>query len=403
MAQKKFRLVTLLGIRPDIIRMFKLIGLLDANQEKYGYEHVYAHTGQHFDQELDGIFYEQLGVRRPDINLGVGKALRDSGGPTTFEHQMGIMFPKITELIEQTKPDAIMYLGDTNSVLSSVVVARSGVPVIHLEAGGRSFDWRMPEEKCRTVIDHMSDALYCYMPRYRDILLHEGVDASRIKVIGNIIYDAVEKFMPIAEQSGVLEEYALTSGEYILVTMHREENTSNAEVLGRKVTDLCRLAKENTVFWPLMPRVKNNLEKFGLWEAVESSGIKTTKPLGYLEFLKLQKYAKLIVTDSGTVQEEALILGVPAVIARRSTERPETMQVGASILSDSDLYESAQKALQLPKTWDRNVLNPGGHSPSEVVFADLMDKITNNFFATSRSFDHLEQNRFVREAYGFFE
>src|SRR5262249_53290383 len=149
MAKKPFRLITLLGIRPDIIRMFKLIQLLDAGQKEYGYQHLFMHTGQHFDYELDAVFYEQLGVRQPDHNLEVGKTLRERGGATTFTHQMALLFERVEAMVKEYQPDAVMYLGDTNSVTSSFVVARLGVPVIHLEAGGRSFDWRMPEEKCR--------------------------------------------------------------------------------------------------------------------------------------------------------------------------------------------------------------------------------------------------------------
>jgi len=397
---KKFKLVTLLGIRPDIIRMFKLIRLLDENQNKYNYEHIFAHTGQHFDHELDGIFYEQLGVRSPDINLGVGKILKDSGGPTSFEYQTGILFPKVLEMIEKVKPDAVMYLGDTNSVLSSIVVARNNIPVIHLEAGGRSFDWRMPEEKCRIIIDHMSDALYSYMPRYKEILVGEGVDASRIKVIGNIIYDAVEEFLPIAEKSSVLDSYNLKSKEYVLVTLHREENTSDSHRLAQKVEEILKLAREEKIIWPIMPRVKNNLEKIGLFERIKAASVITTVPLGYFEFLKLQKEAKLIISDSGTVQEEALILGTPCLIARLSTERPETIGIGATILADDNLYQNALKAINLKTNWDRTVLNPDGGSPSEKVFEDLAQKMKEGFFDKSRRYDFMSKSKFVRQAYG---
>lgn len=395
---KKFKLVTLLGIRPDIIRMCKLIELLDKNQEKHNYQHIFAHTGQHFDYELDGVFYEQLGVRAPDINLGVGKSLQEKGGGTSFEYQTGILFPRVLEMIQKERPDAVMYLGDTNSVLSSIVAARSNIPVIHLEAGGRSYDWRMPEEKCRIVIDHMSDILYAYIERYKDILMKEGVEEFRIKVVGNVIYDAVEKFLPLANMS-ILDEYQLKNGEYILVTLHREENTSNLERLSSKAEELLRLAKGEKIIWPLMPRVKANLEKLELLHKMQETGISFTKPLGYFEFLQLQKNAKLIISDSGTVQEEALILGVPALISRLSTERPETIEAGATILSDENLYKNALKAMQLKKDWDKTVLNPMGGSPSQRIFDDLIEKMQSGFFEKSRSFDFIKSNKFVREAY----
>ena len=396
---KKFKLVTLLGIRPDIIRMFKLIKLLDDNQEKYGYEHIFAHTGQHFDHELDGVFYEQLGVRKPDVNFNVGKILREGGGATTFEHQLGLSLKKLTEFIEAEKPDAIMYLGDTNSVISSLVPPRYQIPVIHIEGGGRSFDWRMPEEKARIIIDHMSDMIYSYLDRYKRILLSEGIADFRVKVIGNIICDAIEEFLPLAEKTLSHEKLGVKKGEYALVTIHREENTDFKEELTAKVLDLIKLSQEMPVVFPIMPRVKKNLEKFELQKLLDQSSIIQTKPLGFLDFLNLEQYAKLTITDSGTVQEESLILGVPCLTTRLSTERPETIEAGATILANDNLYENAKKAMALNKNWDKNVLNPEGGSPSQRVFDDLMEKIQSGFFKKSRQFEAIKDNKFVREAY----
>ncbi len=396
---KKFKLVTLLGIRPDIIRMFKLIKLLDDNQEKYNYEHIFAHTGQHFDYELDEVFYKQLGVRSPSINFNVGRTLKESGGATTFEHQLGLSIKKISEFIEKEKPDAIMYLGDTNSVITSIVPPRYQVPVIHIEGGGRSFDWRMPEEKARIVIDHMSDLIYCYLPRYKNILLSEGIADFRVKVIGNIIHDAIESFLPLAEKTLIHEKLGVLKGEYALATIHREENTDSKEELTAKIEDLIKLSKEMPIVFPIMPRIKKNLDNFRLSELVNCSTIIQTKPLGFLEFLNLEQYAKVTVTDSGTVQEESLILGVPCLVTRLSTERPETIQAGATIISNDNLYDNALKAMKLNKNWDRTILNPEGGSPSQRVFDDLMDKIKNGFFEKSRKFESIKENKFVKEAY----
>lgn len=403
MAKKPFRLITLLGIRPDIIRMFKLIQKLDAGQSEYGYEHLFMHTGQHFDYELDAVFYDQLGVRRPDHNLAVGKTLRERGGPTTFAHQMSLLFERVERIVEEYKPDAVMYLGDTNSVTSSFIVARHGIPVIHLEAGGRSFDWRMPEEKCRILIDHMSDMLYSYMPRYRDNLIREGIPDQRIKVIGNIIYDAVDYILPKINQSNILFQLGVESKKYCAVTLHREENTDDQASLTEKVQGLIKLAKDMPIVWPVMPRVQKNLEKWNLWDCIKKAKITTAKPLGFLEFLKLEKEAKLIVSDSGTVQEEALILGVPCLITRLATERPETVQAGATILSNTELYENAHRALALPPGWDRYALNPMRTSPSQLVYEDLVAKIGSNWFPASRRVDPNSATQHVREAYGIFQ
>lgn len=390
----------MLGIRPDLIRMFKLIKLLDDGQKKYNYEHLFMHTGQHFDYELDEVFYKELGVRKPDFNMNVGKTLKERGRQTTHAYQTALLFERTAEMLEKYKPDAVMYLGDTNSVLSSVVVSRYGVPVIHIEAGGRSFDWRMPEEKNRIVIDHLSDVLYCYVPRYKDILVSEGVAQFRIKVIGNIIHDALDAFLPKAEKTNIMEKLKVKNCNYALVTLHREENTSTEAELAPKILDLIKLSQKMPVVFPVMPRVRANLEKFGLYQKLNASSIIQTKPLGFLEFLKLEKHAKLTISDSGTVQEESLILGVPCLITRLSTERPETIEAGATILANTNLYKNAFKAMGLEKNWDRYVLNPTKKSPSEVVFNDLMNKILHNFFKKSRDYSIISEDKFVQQAYG---
>lgn len=396
---KKFKLVTILGIRPDIIRMFKLIRLLDENERKHNYEHLFVHTGQHYDYELDGIFYKELGVRPPDINLQVGKTLKESRRSTAHAQLTALLFTKVAQLIEEQKPDAVLYLGDTNTVSTALVVSRYQVPVIHIEGGGRSYDWRMPEEKIRTISDHLSDMIYCYLPRYKEILLREGISSFRIKVVGNTIDDALREFVPKASMS-IFKRLGVKKGNYILVTIHREENTSSKENLSPKIKDLIKLAKEIPVIFPVMPRVEKALKDFGLMGKFEKSKILKTRPLGFLEFLALEKEAKAIITDSGTVQEEALILGVPCFVNRRSTERPETLEAGASIMSEYNLYENAFKAMRMKKNWNRKVLNPFGRSPSDVIFEDLVKKIKSGFFKNSRSFKYIGKSPFVKQAYG---
>lgn len=394
-------IITLLGIRPDIIRMFKLIEMLDAGQDEHDYKHIFCHTGQHFDHELDGLFYEQLGVRAPDWNMHVGKTLKESGGKTGHAEQTALMFEKTAEMIEKFNPSAVIYLGDTNSVISSVVVSRFNIPVIHIEAGGRSFDWRMPEEKCRTIIDHLADAHYCYTPRHQENLLREGISEHRIKVVGNIIYDAIECFMPLARKQILAPELEqISSAPFTLVTLHREENTSNKNIFDSKINDLITLSEKTSVIFPLMPRVRANLERFGLLETLLQSKIHITKPLGYLEFLKLQERANIIITDSGTVQEEAYILGIPAIIARKSTERPETILKGASILTEGSILEAYTLALTLPKVWDRNCLNSEGGSPSERIYNDIILKFTTGYFKHSREREYLPNEQYIIEAYG---
>ncbi len=399
---KKFKLVTLLGIRPDYIRMFKLIKLLDQNKD---IEHILVHSGQHYDPELFGVFMKEFNIRKPDIDLGVGLALKEKG-VSNHAYQVALLSERVFDMLEKVKPDAVMYLGDTNTVLSAVTVSRSGYPVIHLEAGGRSFDWRMPEEKNRIVIDHLSDALYSYLPRYKELLLAEGIDDFRIKVIGNIIVDAVNEYMPQIDTSKIMEELGIKSKEFIIFGLHREENITNKEILENKLSDIARFAKEKNipVVWPMMPRTKAQIEKFGLQNIIDQEIFIKTKPLGFFEFLNLEKNARLAVSDSGTVQEETLLVGTPCVIARRSTERPETIWAGATILEGFEgkdtLYNKMNEAWNMKTDWDRNVLNPEGGSPSERVYDDLIEKTKENYFETSRNFETLKGNQLVKIAYG---
>ncbi len=400
---RKFKLITLLGIRPDYIRLFKLIQLLD--NSKNDLEHLLVHSGQHYNEELFGIFLKELGIRYPDIDLGIGKTLRNYD-KNNHASQLALLSERISELIEKEKPDAVMYLGDTNTVLSSVVVARSRVPVIHVEAGGRSFDWRMPEEKNRIIIDHLSDVLYAYLDRYKEILISEGIESFRIKVIGNIIYDAINNFISRADESKILQKLGLSEKNFMLFTLHREENASqDKNILANKILDVLKFAKEKDmpVVFPVMPRTKDAITRFNLNDVLDDSLFIQTKPLGFFEFLKLEKYARLIVSDSGTVQEEALILGVPCVVARRSTERPETIWAGATILEKHEgkntLYNGMVEAFDMKVNWDRDVLNPDGGSPSEKVYYDLIARIEIDFFSKSRSFKVIKNNPFAKQAY----
>lgn len=397
----KFKVLTLLGIRPDYIRMYKLIRLLDTDPN---IEHILVHSGQHYNPELFGNFLKEFAIRQPDFDLGIGLTLKERG-VSNHAYQVALLNERLYDLLEEVKPDVVMYLGDTNTVLSSVTVARCGIPVIHLEAGGRSFDWRMPEEKNRLVIDHLSDALYCYLDRYKELLLAEGIADYRITAIGNIIVDAVNEFMPQIDASTVLDQLRIAEKNFILVTLHREENISNQEILTNKLNDIKKFASEHNlpVVWPVMPRTSAALQKFGLEEVISDPMFIKTKPLGFFDFLRLEKSARLIVSDSGTVQEEALLVGTPCVIARRSTERPETIWAKATILEGLEgpqtLLNKMREAFVLPTTWDKNVLNPTGGSPSERVYDDLCLKIRTDFFKVSRRYAQINSNPLVRTAY----
>jgi UDP-N-acetylglucosamine 2-epimerase (non-hydrolysing) len=379
--------------------MHKLLGLLDNGQARHGYRHIYVHSGQHFDYELDGVFYRDLQVRQPDLNLRIGRTLRKTRA-TSHVYQSALLFQKTARMLERFRPSAVLYLGDTNTVLSAIIVAKYNIPVIHIEGGGRSYDWRMPEEKNRITIDHLSDLIYCYLDRYREILLAGGVPDYRVVTVGNIIVDAIENFLPAAERNPIMKHLGLGEKEYGLCTLHREENIENAEILAEKLTELQRLSRVLPVVFPVMPRVRARIRRYRLKGFVKNSRFIATRPLGHLEFLKLEKYARVIITDSGTVQEEALILGVPCLVTRRSTERPETMAAGATILADGNLFANARRTSEMDNNWDRSVLNSMGGSPSKRIFQDIVARISSNYFPQCRTFHMLKDSRFVRQAYG---
>ncbi len=384
--------------------MCELIRLLDDGQKKHNYKHILVHSGQHYDPELFNIFLEELNIRKPDIDLQIGKILK-KGKKEGLAHQQALLGEKVYETISKEKPDAIMFLGDTNTVLSSIIIARSNIPVIHIEAGGRSYDWRMPEEKNRIIVDHLSDALYCYLPRYKDVLLSEGIDDFRIKVVGNIIHDPLTKYMKTIDKRSILKDLNIESKKYILVTIHREENISNKEILKQKLENINRFSKEKKipVVFPLMPRVDISIKKHNLQDIIKGSNWITRKPFGFFDFTKLEKEARLIVTDSGTVQEDGLILGTPTVVARRSTERPETIKAGATILegfeNKDSLYKKMKEAWNMKINWNKKILNPQEGSPSKRIHQDLVKKINEDYFENSRNFVILRGKSFIKEAY----
>lgn len=292
------KVMTLLGTRPELIRLSLIIPKLDKLSE-----HVLVHTGQNYDPNLNDIFMKELNIREPDHQI-------QARG--TFGEQAGILFQELEAIIGLEEPDAFLVLGDTNSSLGAIVAKRMGVRVFHMEAGNRCFDDRVPEEVNRRIIDHSSDILMPYTERSRQNLLDEGIHSSRIFVTGN----------PIKE---VIDYYTKPNSiphDYYLVTLHRQENVDNPERMSKFVEALNKLDKR--VIWPVHPRTKPK----NLAEHVE-----TWPPIGFLDFIELEKNAYCVLTDSGTVQEECAIFGVPVVTLRDSTERPETIESGSNFIS----------------------------------------------------------------------
>lgn len=310
--------MTILGTRPEIIRLSRIIEKLDALCEQ-----VLVHTGQNYDYTLDKIFFQQLGVREPNHYLGA----RGS-----FGEQIGTILAQSERIMLAEKPDRFLVLGDTNSSLAAIMAKRLGIPVYHMEAGNRCYDDRVPEEVNRHIIDHSSDILLPYTERSRANLLREGIPGGRIYVTGNPINEVIRHYARQISKSTVLVSLKLKAGQYFLVTMHRAENVDQKDRLKNLILALDKIGKKYAlpVIVSLHPRAKNRMEQFGL--KVSNKNIRFLEPFGFFDFITLEKNARCVITDSGTVQEECCIFRVPNITIRDVTERPETLESGSNIL-----------------------------------------------------------------------
>jgi UDP-N-acetylglucosamine 2-epimerase (non-hydrolysing) len=317
------KILTVLGTRPEIIRLSIIIRKLDQITE-----HILVHTGQNYVESLSDIFFKELGVRTPDYSLGI-KA-------ESFGEQIGKIIAETEKIIIKEKPDRLLILGDTNSGLSSVVAKRLQIPVYHMEAGNRCYDDRVPEEVNRRIIDHSSDVLLPYTERSRQNLIREGIPGERIYVTGNPIYEVIQHFDKQIHKSTILKELGLKENSYFLVTMHREENVDVKERLIGLTTALNILQKDYKlpVIVSTHPRTEKHMQEFGI--KLNNKDIHFLKPFGFFEFISLERNAFCVLSDSGTVQEECSIFGVPNVTIRDVTERPETLECGSNILSGAE-------------------------------------------------------------------
>ncbi len=314
------RIATVLGTRPEIIRLSVLIPKLDSLCE-----HQLIHTGQNADPLLSDVFFSELGIRRPDVSLGA-----DAFSPG---RQVGRILEGCESVFKKTPPDRLLVLGDTNSALSAFIAKRMGIPVYHMEAGNRCFDDRVPEEVNRRVVDVCSDVLLPYTERSRANLLREGIHPERILVTGNPILEVLESRKREVGSSRVLERLGLEPGRYFLVTVHRAENVDSEERLRSVVAALEAVRREHGM--PLIvsthPRTRDRMSRMSLLST--DSEIRFLEPFGLFDFVMLEKNARCVLSDSGTVQEECCIMRIPCVTLRDVTERPETVECGSNILA----------------------------------------------------------------------
>jgi UDP-N-acetylglucosamine 2-epimerase (non-hydrolysing) len=353
----------ILGTRPEIIKMSPIMRELD-NQDL---DYFILHTGQHYSYNLDKIFFEELELPVAKYNLDVGSG--------THAEETGKMLIGIEKVLKEEKPDIVLVEGDTNTVLGGALAAsKLHIKVGHVEAGLRSYDRTMPEEINRVLADHVSDYLFAPTEKAKENLQRESVEENRIFVTGNTIVDAVYQNLEIAKRKmNSLKKLNLNPGGYFLVTAHRQENVDNKERLKGILDGLGLVYRKFNcpIIYPIHPRTMKRLEDFGL-EVPE--GVKLIEPLGFLEFLQLEANVKLVLTDSGGVQEETCILKVPCVTLRDNTERPETLEVGSNVLvgvNQEKILEGVKKMI----TKERNWKNPFGDGKAGERIIKIVEEI----------------------------
>ncbi|MBY8200477.1 UDP-N-acetylglucosamine 2-epimerase (non-hydrolyzing) [Vibrio fluvialis] len=309
---KKLKVMSVVGTRPEIIRLSRVLAKLDEHCE-----HILVHTGQNYDYELNEVFFNDLGVRKPDYFL-------NAAGKNAAE-TIGQVIIKIDEVLEQVQPEAMLVLGDTNSCISALPAKRRKVPIFHMEAGNRCFDQRVPEETNRRIVDHTSDINLTYSTIARDYLLAEGLPADRVIKTGSPMFEVLNHYMDQIDASDVLQRLELNQGKYFVVSLHREENVDSPKQLAKLAETLNTVAESYDL--PLIvsthPRTRNRIEGQGL---EFHKNIQLLKPMGFHDYNHLQKNAKAVLSDSGTINEESSIMNFPALNMREAHERPEGME-----------------------------------------------------------------------------
>jgi len=346
------KIISVVGARPNFIK----IAPVHRAFEKYkdSIKHIICHTGQHFDDKMSKIFFDELKMPKPDYFLGLG-----GGSHAVQTARIMVEFEKI--LIDE-KPDLVIVPGDVNSTIAaSLVAAKMHIPVAHVESGLRSFDRKMPEEINRVLTDEISDYLFVTEKSGLENLENEGVDKKKVFFTGNVMIDSLVHFMPYIDRSEVLHKLSLERNKYILSTFHRPSNVDTKEELEELVTAINQLAELSKLVFPIHPRTKNNMESFGLLSMINPE-VLLLEPQGYIDFLNLTKNAQLVITDSGGIQEETTFLGVQCITVRDNTERPITSEIGTNHMIGTDLpkvVKAAKEVLsgkikhgKIPELWD---------------------------------------------------
>jgi UDP-N-acetylglucosamine 2-epimerase len=357
------KVMTILGTRPEIIRLSEVIKRCDKE-----FDHILVHTGQNYDYELSQIFFDELGVRKPDYYLNcVGKNLGET---------MGNVISKSYDLIQKVKPDAVLILGDTNSSLAAISAKRLKCPIFHMEAGNRCWDWNVPEMTNRVMIDHISDINLPYSHFAYNNLMHEGLRKDRTFITGSPMLEVINAHRQQIEDSDILTKLGLEKGKYMVMSAHREENIDIPEKFNSLFPALNKIADEYKmpVIFSVHPRTRKKLEENGF---KLSPYIREEKPFGFFEYLKLQENAFCVLSDSGTLTEESSILNFPAVLIRNSTERQEGVIAGSIVIGGIDfgrIHAAIERAEKMGKAARKQSIVPDYDVQN--VSSDLVNKIS---------------------------
>lgn len=349
------RIVCVVGARPNFVKMAPLVRQI---KEAWSdtFETTLVHTGQHYDEKLSQVFFEELQIPQPDVNLGVGSG--------TATRQIAEMMQRFEEVLIWKKPDRVVVVGDVNSTLATALAAeKMGIPVAHVEAGLRSFDRSMPEETNRVLTDRLSDLLFATEESAVQNLRNEGFEKERIFWVGNVMIDALISHAQEAERSTILNRMNLDPQQYTLITLHRPSNVDTPEGMGRILTILSEVEKRLRVLFPIHPRTRGRMEEFGLGSSFRAlRNVTLCEPVGYLDFIRLMRDAKMVLTDSGGIQEETTALGIPCLTLRENTERPATITEGTNLLTGTDpdrvlaavidILAGRGKRGRVPTLWD---------------------------------------------------
>lgn len=345
------KILNIVGARPNFM---KIAPIMERMKASHRITPVLVHSGQHYDQNMNDVFFDQLGIPRPDIALEVGS------GEQAW--QVSETIRKFDPVLKKESPDAILVVGDVNATVAcSLAASYRKIPVIHVEAGLRSFDWNMPEEINRVVTDRLSDLLFITEPSARENLLREGTAPKKIQFVGNVMVDTLLKHQENATQnSRILEQLQLQPGGYAVMTLHRPSNVDEQEVFAGILRAVHQISKYLKIVFTVHPRTRGRIEAFGLEETVKSFILLEPQP--YLDMVRLMSQAKLVLTDSGGIQEETTVLGVPCLTLRENTERPVTLDAGTntlvgtspeSIIQEAEhIFKTGGKQGRCPELWD---------------------------------------------------